>query len=294
MISIDKDKCTACGICGLTCPRHIPETIEQGNRKVTIISTERLNLCMVCGQCEAVCPAQAIHVDKLSGEIFKPVPKLDLREDQLLDLLKHRRSVRRYKDKPVPRDVLDRIMEAVHLAPTGTGSRSTGVIVVDNPEMLKSLSERFFSLYGKLEKALANPIARFIIRKRKGKKTLNILQSFVMPGMHWYSRWYHEGRSNEILRDCPVLILFYSPNFEPMGEDNCTIAAYHAVLMAEILGLGTCLNHLIPPACNEDPEVKKMLNLPDNCDVYVSITVGYPKYSFKRTIPRRLAEVRYI
>jgi nitroreductase len=249
---------------------------------------------MVCGQCEAVCPDQAIHVDKLAGEIFKPVPKLDLREHQLLDLLEHRRSVRRYKDKPVPRDILDRIIEAVHLAPTGTGSRSTGVIVIDNPEMLKSLSERFFSLYGKLEKALSNPIARFIIRKRKGKKTLNILQSFVMPGMHWYGKWYNEGRSNEILRDCPVLVLFYSSNSEPMGEDNCTIAAYHAILMAELLGIGTCFNHLIPPACNEDPEVKKMLNLPDNFDVYASLTAGYPKYSFKRTIPRRLAEIRYI
>ncbi len=152
------------------------------------------------------------------------MPKLDLKEDQLLDLLKHRRSVRKYKDKPVPRYILDRILEAVHLAPTGTGSRSTGVIVIDNPEMLKALSDRFFSLYGKPEKALTNPIARFIVRKRKGIKTLNILQSFVMPGMHWYSKWYKEGRSNEILRDCPVLILLYSPKVEPMGENNCTVA----------------------------------------------------------------------
>jgi len=294
MISIDKDKCSACGICGITCPRHIPETIEQGSIKETIISAERLKLCMECGQCEAVCPTQAIHVDKLAGEIFEPVPKIDLSEDQFLDLLKHRRSVRRYKDKPVPRDVLDRIMEAAHLAPTGTGSRSTGVIIIDDPVMLKSLSDRFFSLYGKLEKALANPMARYIIRRKKGKKTLNILDSFVMPGMHWYSKWYKEGRGNEILRDCPVLILFYSPGSEPNGEDNCTIAAYHVILMAEILGVGTCFNHLIPPACNEDPEVKKMLGLPDSFDVYGSLTAGYPKYSFKSTIPRRLAEVRYL
>jgi nitroreductase/NAD-dependent dihydropyrimidine dehydrogenase PreA subunit len=294
MISVEKGKCTACGICGITCPRHIPETIEKGNEKETIISAERLNLCMECGQCEAVCPTQSIHVDKLAGEIFEPVPKIDLREEQLLDLLRHRRSVRRYKDKPVPRDILDRIIEAVHLAPTGTGSRSTGVIIIDDPVMLRSFSDRFFSLYGKLEKALANPITRFFIRRRKGEKTLNTLESFVMPGMRWYSKWYKEGRGNEILRDCPVLILFYSPKSEPNGEDNCTIAAYHAILMAEILGVGTCFNHLIPPACNQDPEVKKMLNLPDNFDVYASLTAGYSKYSFKSTIPRRLAEVRYL
>jgi hypothetical protein len=123
--------------------------------------------------------------------------------------------------------------------------------------------------------------------------TLNTLQTFVMPGMHWYDKWYREGIGNEILRDCPVLILFYSPIFEPMAEENCTIAAFHAILMAEVLGVGTCLNHLIPPACNNDFEVKKLLDLPDDCEVYTSLTVGYPKYAFKRSIPRRLAEVRY-
>jgi nitroreductase/NAD-dependent dihydropyrimidine dehydrogenase PreA subunit len=294
MISIDKEKCTACGICGNICPRHIPETIKHENSKETVISTERINLCMECGHCEAVCPSGAIHLDIFSGKIFEPVKEINLTENQLFDLFKQRRSVRRYKNERVPRNVLDRILESTHSAPTGTGSQSTGVIVIDNPEILKSLSEHFYSLYGKLEKALANPVARFIIKKKKGKKILKTLQTFVMPGMHWYIKWYNEGRSNEILRDCPVLILFYSSNSEPMGEDNCTIAAYHATLMAEVLGVGTCFNHLIPPACNEDPEVKKMLNLPSDCDVYVSLTVGYPKYSFKKTIPRRLAEVRYL
>ena len=294
MIQINKEKCKACGICGSICPRHIPETIEQGNEKVTVISEERIHLCMECGHCEAACPNLAIHVEKLNGEHFNPIPKLDMSEDQLLGLLKHRRSVRRYKDKPVPRDILDRMLEAAHLAPTGTGSRSTGVIVIDTPEILNRLSERFFKLYTDLEKALKNPIARFIIRRRVGNATLNTLQNFVMPGMHWYIKWYNSGQSNEILRDCPVLILFYSSVLEPMASENCLIAAFHTILMAEVLGVGTCFNDLIPPACNKDDEVKKMLSLPDNCEVYASITAGYPKYKFQRTIPRRLAEVRYL
>lgn len=294
MIRIDKTRCKACGTCGNICPRYIPETITHGKVKETVISAERINLCMECGHCEALCPFDAIHADIFSGKPFEPVKKTTLTENQLLDLLQGRRSVRRYKDEKVPRNVLDRIIEAVHSAPTGTGSQSTGVIIIDNPEMLKALSAHFYSLYRKLETALANPIARFIIRKRKGKKTLGILQNFVMPGMHWYIKWYSEGRSNEILRDCPVLILFYSPNAEPMGEDNCTIAAYHAILMAEVLGVGTCFNHLIPPACNEDPEVIKMLKLPPDCNVYVSLTAGYSKYAFKKTIPRRLSGVRYL
>ncbi|RJR43237.1 MAG: 4Fe-4S dicluster domain-containing protein [Desulfobacteraceae bacterium] len=294
MIRIDKEKCRACGVCGRICPRYIPETIEHGDIRETVLSTERIGLCMECGHCEALCPSGAIHVDSFSGRFFEPVKKPDITEGQLLALLKQRRSIRRYKDEPVPRNVLNRIIEAAHSAPTGTGSQSTGVLVIDNPGTLKSLSAHFYSLYRRLEKALANPVARFIIQKKKGKKILNILRNFVMPGMHWYIKWHDAGRSDEILRDCPVLILFYSPDSEPMGEDNCTVAAYHAILMAEVLGVGTCFNHLIPPACNEDPEVKQILNLPQDCDVYVGLTAGYPKYSFKRIVPRRLAEVRYL
>ena len=186
------------------------------------------------------------------------------------------------------------MLEAAHLAPTGTSNRATGVIVIDTPEILKTLSERFFALYADLEKAIKNPIARFIIKRRVGKETLNTLQNFVMPGMQWYIKWYRAGQSNEILRDCPVLILFYSSVLEPMASENCLIAAFHTILMAEVLGVGTCFNDLIPPACNRDVEVKKILGLPEHCEVYASITAGYPKYKFKRTIPRRLAEVRYL
>ncbi|MBW1690967.1 MAG: nitroreductase family protein [Deltaproteobacteria bacterium] len=38
--------------------------------------------------------------------------------------MEQRRSIRRYKDKPVSRDILDRIIEAAHRAPTGTSRRS--------------------------------------------------------------------------------------------------------------------------------------------------------------------------
>jgi hypothetical protein len=90
-------------------------------------------------------------------------------------------------------------------------------------------------MYEGLEKNLKNPIARFMIKQKKGKKILRTLQDFVMPGMHWYIRWYREGESNEVLRDCPALMLFHSPINEPVGAENCLIAAFHAIMMAHCL-----------------------------------------------------------
>ena len=294
MIHIDSETCKACGICGHVCPRHVTETIEREGGKVTIVSHERLDLCMGCGQCAAVCPNRSIQVDGLDLEEFKPLQELEIEENQLLSLMEQRRSIRRYKDKPVPRDILDRIIEAAHRAPTGTSRRSTGVIVVDKPDILKTLSNLIYELYERLDKALGNPIARFFVKRRVGQRMLGTLEDFVMPGMRWYIRWYRENRSDEILRDCAVLMLFHSPVREPMGEANCVLAAFHAIFMAEVLGIGTCFNDLIPPACNRVPEIRRLLDLPEEREIYASITLGYPKYKFKRIIPRRLAEVRYL
>ncbi|MCD4844293.1 MAG: nitroreductase family protein [Methanosarcinales archaeon] len=294
MIKIDQNLCNACGICSQVCPRHIPEMIDKDNEKIMKISRERIGLCMDCGHCMAVCPKDAIRVKSLSKEKFIEAQKPDIVGDQLISLFKHRRSVRRYKDKPVPREIIDKIIEAAHTSPTGTGRRSTGVIIIDDPKTLKELSELGYRTYEDLEKNLKNPIARFFIKKRIGKKTFDSLNDFVMPGMHWYMHWYREGKSNEILRDCPVLILFHSPINEPMGDGNCIISAFHAIMMAQIMGVGTCFNDLIPPVCNRSREIRDLLNLPDDREVYASITLGYSKYKFKRTPPRKLAEVRYI
>jgi nitroreductase len=79
-----------------------------------------------------------------------------------------------------------------------------------------------------------------------------------------------------------------------VAAENCLIAAFHAILMAKTLGIGTCFNDLIPPACNRSPEIRKLLGLPNDREVYASVTIGYPKYKFNRIPPRKLAEVRYL
>ncbi|MFC1562129.1 nitroreductase family protein [candidate division KSB1 bacterium] len=191
-------------------------------------------------------------------------------------------------------EVINRIIDAVRCSPTGSGRMATGVIVIDNPKILEKLSDLLYDAYEGLGKALKNPIARIMIKKKKGKNKLLTLQNFVMPGMQWYIQWYREEKSNEILRDCPALILFHSPVNEPVGAENCLIAAFHAILMAQVMNIGTCFNDLIPPMCNRVREIRDLLGLSNDREVYAGLTMGYPKYKFKRTIPRKLAEVNYL
>ena len=294
IVNINQDLCNNCGICGRECPRHIPVTTDCDDKKITKISTDRVDLCMECGHCAAICTERAIYVESMKDEKFGLVNELDIDSNQILSLMKQRRSIRRYKNKSVPREIINRIIEAAHSSPTGTGRRTTGVIVIDNPKTLITLSELIYKMYEGLGKNLKNPIARFFIKQRVGKQKLSTLLDFVMPGMRWYIQWYREGKSNEILRDCPTLMLFHSPVYEPVGDKNCLVAAFHAIMMAQVMKIGTCFNDLIPPACNKVSEIRKLLDLPNDREIYASITMGYSKYHFKRIIPRQLDEVRYL
>jgi nitroreductase len=249
---------------------------------------------MACGHCVALCSNGAIEVEGLSYDDCTPVEEPDIKYEQLISLLQQRRSIRRYKHKPVPRELINRMIEAVRCAPTGTASPSTGVIVIDNAQTLSAFSELVYVLYEKLEKGLSNPIARQFIKRSAGAKRVRTLDDFVMPGMYWYIRWFRDGKNNEILRDCPALILFHSPINEPVAAENCLIAAFHAILAGEVLGLGTCFNDIIPPACNRSAEIRKLLALPVSREVYASLTLGFPKYKYKRIPPKNLAEIRYL
>ncbi len=293
-IQVNKATCKGCNTCGEVCPRHILEVEVTGKNKYAVICRERSQLCLHCGQCAAVCPTNSIKVSGLKPEEFSAVQPLAINDEQLLVMMKQRRSVRRYNNKPVPRKILDRIVEAVLLAPTGTGSRTTGVIIIDESEKLRALSELVYQQYERLAKVLKNSVGRLIVRRNAGKKGLSNLQSFVMPGMRWYIKWYRDGMSDEIRRDCLALMLFHSPINEPMGEENCVIATTYAEFMAQVLGVGACRNDLVPPICNRSQQIRELIGLPEDREVYSGLTLGYSKYKYKRTVPRRVAEVRYL
>ena len=60
---------------------------------------------------------------------------------ELLDMIKTRRSIRKYKSDMVPKEIIDKIVEAGTYAATGMGQQSPIILAVTNKEVRDKLSK---------------------------------------------------------------------------------------------------------------------------------------------------------
>ncbi|HDZ36562.1 MAG TPA: NAD(P)H nitroreductase [Thermococcus sp.] len=60
---------------------------------------------------------------------------------EFFEVLRKRRSIRRFQDKPVPREIIEKLLEAAFLSPSSFNKRPWHFIVVDEGEKLLALSK---------------------------------------------------------------------------------------------------------------------------------------------------------
>ena len=56
-------------------------------------------------------------------------------------LIAQRRSIRKYSDRPVPRDVMDRMLAEALTAPSARNTRTTRFLVVDDPALVARMAD---------------------------------------------------------------------------------------------------------------------------------------------------------
>ena len=155
----------------------------------------------------------------------------------LLDLIKQRKSVRRFLNRPVEREKILMCLEAARAAPSACNSQPWRFIVVDDPELKKRLCERAFrGLYFINAFCKEAPVIVVIVSE-KGRFLARI------GGMFRGTRYY--------------LI-------------DIGIAGEHFVLQAEEMGLGTCWIGWF-----NESAVKKALSIPKDKKVDVLLALGY-------------------
>ena len=105
----------------------------------------------------------------------------------LIDVLKSRRSIRRFKDKPIPDDVLTEIIECAHLAPTAINIQPWLIGCVTDKVQLERLGN--MADHGKFIKDSAACFAVFCEKSQKYyledgcAATMNIITAAAARGI---------------------------------------------------------------------------------------------------------------
>ena len=292
LISINQATCKKCLLCSEVCPNKI--IVRTNSAEMTTRPT-RIGLCFKCGQCMAVCSTQSIVVEGLSYDHdFFSLPDKTSYENSFYDLVHTRRAVRNFKDKPVPKALLEKIVEAISFAPPGFPPLKTKIIVVQNPELIRQALPNMVHLYERLLQMMKKPIGRFFIRKEVGSKKFKTMQAHLVPLLISRIPALKKGIENTLTRDAPAMILFLADkNGEDINQD-ISIAATYGMLASHALGLGGSIMDIIPPAINKDIELRNMFGIPDEQEVITSMIIGYPKYNYRRGIKRNLREVKWV
>ncbi|MCG8569250.1 MAG: nitroreductase family protein [Spirochaetes bacterium] len=289
-ITINQGTCKICNLCGEVCPNKI---IKSGS--TITYRDDRIDLCFKCGQCMAICPTESITIHGLSyEEDFFDLSDRKQYEDVFFDMIYTRRAVRNFQNKPVPKKILDKIINAISFAPPGFPPIKTQITVVSNPELIKKSLPYMIELYDSLVKIMKNPVIRYFIKNKVGKQKFKTMRNHLIPLLKTRLPELKNGVEDTLTRNAPAMILFHSDcNDEDITED-ILIAATYGMLAAHSLGLGGSIMSIIPPAINKNKELRKMFNIPENNQVISSIIIGYPKYKYKRGIKRTLKDVKWL
>ncbi len=287
---VNMETCKGDGICADICPENVLKIVD--GKAVTVES--RAGECIMCGQCVAVCPTEALQMPKLSAEDFKELPRLPFGYGDFFDFLKLRRSVRAFKDRPVDHDLVEKILEAAATAPMGLPPHSTEVLVIDRRKELDFLLKVLVKDYAFMVKGFSNPLGRAIFRLTAGAEDYLVLKEYVVDLARYANEAYYRDGSDRYMYNAPILMLFHGNRRAMSYEENAHLVCHHAMLAAVSLGLGTTIIGLIPPIVDRSKVLRKRYSIPKENKVMTSLILGHPKYKYKKSIRRDLAGVRTI
>jgi nitroreductase len=98
-------------------------------------------LCINCGHCVVVCPSGALALDTMRPEDCPRIRSgllVDLEEAE--QFLRSRPSIRNYKDNPVERDKLNKLMQVSSYAPSARNARPVHFLVIEDKTEVRRLS----------------------------------------------------------------------------------------------------------------------------------------------------------
>lgn len=264
LITVNEEKCQKDGLCVGECPAAIIKLQKKDGFPDIVAGGE--DLCILCGHCVAVCPHGALTHKHIPLEDCPPIDdRFILSEAQAIQFLRSRRSIRRYRDKPVEKEKVLKLIEIARYAPTGSNSQLVEWRVLTDQSRIKALA------------ALTIDWMRQTL-KEGAQET--IASYFPMIVAAW------EAGYDAVLRGAPALVVASTPAEAGNGMVDLTLALSYLELAAPTLRLGTCWAGLLQRAVLSSPSLKEALGIPLLHPFHYPMMLGYPQVKYQR-LPER-------
>ena len=179
-----------------------------------------------------------------------------------IETVSTRRSIRRYQDRPVEREVVEKLISLATQAPTAMNAQPWVFAVITDKSRLKTYSNRAKELL--LQTMNEHPL----LEKYRGalnKKAFNIFYN------------------------APALVVIYAKPEGPEPETDACLAAQNFMLAAHHEGLGTCWIGFARDYLDTD-ECKQELGIPLECVAAAPMVLGYAAKEIP-AVPRKEAEI---
>jgi nitroreductase/NAD-dependent dihydropyrimidine dehydrogenase PreA subunit len=271
LLIIDQEKCKKDGICAKECPMAIIRLQEPEGYPELIPGAEPF--CIQCGHCVAVCPHGALSHAQVPVENCPALQKdLLISEEQAVQFLRSRRSIRFFKDRPVEKERIQELIEVARYAPTASNAQVVEWLVFTDRAKIKKLA------------GLAVDWMRSVLQ-------LNPLpaQATYLPMI--VGAW--DAGYDVVLREAPALIVASAPKSDLNGLVDVTLALSYLELAAVAKGLGTCWAGLVQGAILSSQPLKNALGLPEGHTHHYPMMLGYPKPKYFRLPERRAPKITW-
>ena len=286
-IIVDIDSCTKCEACVNECRFYYFDS------DILCLDKKADDYCIECGKCAAVCPVSAITLKLHKDEILREIPtKENFPSFEFLgNLFQVRRSRRQFTNKPVPKELIEKILNiAGRYSATAWNQEKVYFTVVQNRETLKKLSEESTNQVKNLVRNFEDPQGRNTLETAFPPRFIKRLEGLI-PAFKLFLKMIRKGI--EVWRRDAEIIIIHSPKDALSPIENCTLAACQIMLAAETLGLGTCSLGYITAFFNVMRPVAKIVKLPLKHIAGYTLAIGYPKARYYRIPARKPLKVKW-
>ena len=284
ILGIDPSTCNGCGLCVQECPANRFTMADQ-----KAVYSDPQHWCTGCGHCVAVCPQDAVCYDgeERAQELEGPMPGYE----SIRKLLLTKRTVRRYQDKDVPEEIMEKILSVIRHAPSGHNAQPCQYVIVKDPAIKRLMADTTIQSFQSFKKLIK---MRKLIRPFLPKPYYQYMDDpCTLGGIDAMTEEYRSGVDN-IFFDAPVLIVVHVPDMGGLSYVDPAIAVTYGMLAAHGLGLGSCWGGFAMITLKKDKQILQKLHIPKGRFIAGVMTLGYPCHSYHRVPLRNPLQVEWL